>query len=132
MKEGSGVLITLDELLSADRDEIRQFGSVMQHVCRREQRPSRFVGAALPQFEEEVESGDAATFLQRCSRYDVGPLDLASTRRAISEPIIQRGSSIDPDALDTAGAATSGYAFMIQLVGFHTWAATSDPPRASE
>ncbi len=45
-----------------------------------------------------------------------------------SEPIIQRGSSIDPEALDKAVAATSGYAFMVQLVGFHSWAAAPDPP----
>lgn len=125
---GTGLVITLDELLSADLDEIRQFGSVMQHVCRREQRPIAFVGAALPQFEDELESDHAATFLQRCSRYDIGRLDPAATRRAISEPIVQRGSSIDPDALDEAVAATSGYAFMVQLVGFHSWAAAPEPP----
>lgn len=125
---GTGLVITLDELLSADLDEIRHFGSVMQHVCRREQRPIAFVGAALPQFEEQLESDDAATFLQRCSRYDIGRLDAAATRRAIFEPISQRGASIDPDALDEAVAATSGYAFMVQLVGFHSWAAASDPP----
>lgn len=125
---GTGLVITLDELLGADLEEIRQFGSVVQHVCRREQRPIAFVGAALPQFEDELESDQAATFLQRCSRYDIGRLDPAATRRAISEPIIQRGSSIDPDALDEAVAATSGYAFMVQLVGFHSWSAAPDPP----
>ncbi len=125
---GTGLMITLDELLSADLGEIRQFGSVMQHVCRREQRPIAFVGAALPQFEDELESDDAATFLQRCSRYDIGRLDAAATSRAISEPIVQRGSSIDPEALDEAVAATSGYAFMVQLVGFHSWAVAPEPP----
>ena len=68
---GTGLMITLDELLSGDLDEIRQFGSVMQHICRREGRPVAFVGAALSQFEDELESDDAATFLQRCSRYDM-------------------------------------------------------------
>ena len=125
---GTGLIVTLDELLSADLDEIRQFGAVMQHVSRREKRPVAFAGAALPQFEEELESDDAATFLQRCSRYDMERLDDTATRLAISKPIEDRGAEIDPEALDQAVAASSGYAFMVQLVAFHTWAAAPDEP----
>ena len=125
---GTGLIITLDELLSADLDEIRQFGAVMQHVSRREKRPIAFAGAALPQFEEELDSDDAATFLQRCSRYDMERLDDTATRLAISKPIEDRGATIDPEALDQAVAASSGYAFMVQLVAFHTWAAAPDQP----
>lgn len=124
---GSGLIITLDELLNADISEIRQFGSVIQHVCRREQRPVAFVGAALPHFEEELDVSDTATFLQRCSRYDIGQLDTAATRLAIAKPIRDRGASIDSEALNDAVAATSGYAFMVQLVGFHSWATASEP-----
>ena len=124
----TGLIITLDELLGADIDEIRQFGSVMQHVCRREQRPIAFVGAALPQFQDVLESDNAATFMQRCSRYDIDRLDLDATRLAIAKPIEDRGASIQPAALDRAVTATSGYAFMVQLVGFHSWDAASEPP----
>ena len=124
---GTGLIITLDELLGADIDEIRQFGSVMQHVCRREQHPIAFVGAALPQFEDVLESDDTATFMQRCSRYDIDQLDLEATHLAIAKPIEDRGASIQPVALDKAVAATSGYAFMVQLVGFHSWDAASEP-----
>lgn len=127
--DGAGLLISLDELLSADLDEVRQFGAVMQHVSRREQRPIAFVGAALPQFEDQIESGDAATFLQRCARYDIGQLDQSATRRALAQPIEDRDASIDAVALEQAVAATSGYAFMVQLVGFHSWAAAPEPPR---
>ncbi len=125
---GSGLVITLDELLRADLEEVQQFGSVIQHVCRREQRPVAFVGAALPQIEDRLGSDDAATFLQRCSRFDIGRLGPAATRLAISKPIEDRGAGIDPGALDSAATASSGYAFMVQLVGFHSWAAASDPP----
>ena len=124
---GTGLIITLDELLGADIDEIRQFGSVMQHVCRREQRPIALVGAALPQFEDVLETDNAATFMQRCSRYDIGRLDPEATRLAIAKPIEDRGARIEPEALDKAVAATSGYAFMVQLVGFHSWDTASEP-----
>lgn len=124
---GSGLMITLDELQSGNFDEIREFGSVLQHVTRREQRPVAFVGAALPRIEESLLSGDTATFLQRCSRQDIDRLDREATRLAIAGPITNCGARIDPEALDRAIAATSGYAFMVQLVGFHSWKAAGTP-----
>ena len=81
----------------------------------------------LPQVEETLLSGDTATFLQRCSRHDIDRLDVEATRLAIAGPITEHGGSIDPSALDKAIAATSGYAFMVQLVGFHSWKAADTP-----
>ena len=125
---GTGLLITVDELQSGEVGEIRQFGSILQHVSRREQRPIAFIGAALLQIEDTLLSDDAITFLQRCSRYDIDRLNTNATRRAITEPIREHGRSIDPAALDRAVTATSGYAFMIQLVGFHSWQADANSP----
>jgi hypothetical protein len=124
---GTGLLITIDELQSGDLDELREFGSVLQHVTRREQRPVAFAGAALPQIEDSLLSDDAVTFLQRCARYDIDQLDPNATRTAIAGPIEQRGATIDAQALEDAVAATSGYAFMVQLVGFYSWKAATDP-----
>jgi hypothetical protein len=126
-EQGTGLMITIDELQSGSLDEVREFGAVLQHVTRREQRPIAFAGAALPQIDHTLLSDDTATFLQRCSRYDVDRLSPEATRRAIAEPITERGGSIDGDALDAAVTATSGYAFMVQLVGFHSWKAAADP-----
>jgi len=123
----TGLLITIDEVQSGDLDELREFGTVLQHVTRREGLPIAFVGAALPQLEETLLADEAVTFLQRCSRYDIDRLSMDATRRAIAEPLELCGSAINPEALDLAVAATSGYAFMVQLVGFHSWKAAADP-----
>ena len=128
-ERGTGLLITVDELQGGDFGEIREFGSILQHVSRREQRPIAFLGAALPQIEDTLLSDDAATFLQRCARCDVGQLTPRATRRAIAEPISGHGRSIDPAALDHAITATSGYAFIVQLVGFHSWHAAGSEAR---
>ena len=125
----TGLLITLDELQSGDMDELREFGAILQHVTRREQRPIAFAGAALPQIDDTLLSDDSATFLQRCSRYDIDRLDAHASAIAIAEPIRRRNGSIDDAALRAAVEATSGYAFMVQLVGFHTWKAAADPTR---
>ncbi len=126
-KNSTGLMITVDELQSGDLDELREFGAILQHVTRREQRPVAFAGAALPQIEDTLLSDDSATFLQRCSRYDVDRLEPQATTTAIVEAIEQRGATIDALGVEEAVVATSGYAFMVQLVGFHSWKAAADP-----
>ncbi len=124
---GAGLLITIDEIQDGDLGDLRRFGSVIQHVTRREGRPIAFVGAGLPQIEDTLLSGDTATFLQRCSRRDIGPLDDRAATQAIAFPIRDRNAAIAPEALRAAVGAVSGYAFMTQLVGFHIWKAAADP-----
>ena len=124
---GAGLLITIDEMQGAEVDEIRRFASIIQHVTRREERPVAFVGAGLPEIEDRFLSGDAVTFLQRCARRDIGPLDDQATATALEVPIRDLNASITPDALRAAVRTVSGYAFMTQLVGFHMWKAAADP-----
>lgn len=97
---------------------------MIQHVTRREQLPVAFAGAGLPQIEDTLLSDDAATFLQRCARYDIDFLDPGATAAALRQPIVQAGGSIT-EALHAAVDATSGYPFMVQLVGFHSWKAAN-------
>ena len=123
----TGLLITIDEMQACDLAEARELGAVLQHVTRREGRPVAFAGAALAQIEDTLLSDDAATFLQRCSRVTIDRIPDADVAHAIQEPIRANGGSIEPAALARAVNATSGYAFMIQLVGFHTWKAARDP-----
>ena len=123
----TGLLITLDELQAGDIDEVRQIGSILQHVTRREQRPIAFVGAALPSLEDGLLSGDSATFLQRCSIHEIGRLSPTATRAAIAKPIQGLGAEIPIEGLETAVTATAGYPFMVQLVGFHIWKAAENP-----
>lgn len=106
---------------------MREFGAVLQHVTRREGRPLAFAGAALAQIEDTLLRDSAATFLQRCSRVEIDRIPDAAIAQAIEQPIDEQGGSIDPGALTRAVAATSWYAFMVQLVAFYTWKAAADP-----
>ena len=125
--EGAGVLITVDELQAVNTEDARMFANAIQHVARREQRPVMFVGAGLPEIEDAVFADDGITFFQRCRRADIGPISDDAVRFALEQPIIDSGGWIKSDALDTAVAASSGYPFMVQLIGFHTWEHSSDP-----
>ncbi len=124
--KGSGLLITLDELHNADAEEVRELAVAIQHVTRREQLPIAFVGAGLDMIEDTILSGASITFFQRCSRFELGRLDPGDVREAISYPIRGAGSSIKPEALELASRETSGYPFMVQLVGFHSWKQAED------
>lgn len=126
-ERGTGLLITIDELHAADVSEIRQFGGVFQLASRRSERPIAFAGAALPELEDRLMTGPAATFLQRCSRYEIGDLSPSDAQTALRAPIDAAGGRIDDPALRLAAEASGGQPYLIQLVGAHMWDECTDP-----
>ena len=125
-RNNTGILLTVDEMHDVDRDDVRNIASAVQIVTRRRQRPLAFAAAALPLIEHTHLADPNMTFLQRCARARLGPLDHHDTSRALLEPVVSRGSAIEDDALAEAVAATLGYPYMIQLVGFHAWRMRED------
>ena len=123
----AGVLITVDELQAVGDEDAQMFANAIQHVARREQRPVMFIGAGLNEVEDTVLSDDGITFFQRCRRSAIGPIAPHDVRAALEQPVIDAEGWIEPDALDAAVAAASGYPFMIQLIGFHAWEHSPDP-----
>lgn len=124
---GSGLLITIDEMHTADIAETRRFGAVIQKITRRGLLPVAFVGAGLPRLIDDLMSGDVATFLQRCHRVQVGRLNMNDVKQVLSETFRLGGSHITPRALHAAARATEGHPFMTQLVGYEIWNAAPDP-----
>ena len=125
----TGLLLTVDELHDVTREDVRNVASAVQIVTRRRLRPLAFAAAALPLIEHSHLADPNMTFLQRCARAPLGPLAPDETRLALREPITRNNSGIDSDALAEAVAATLGYPYMIQLVGFHAWRLRDDPRR---
>ena len=128
-QKGRGVLITMDEFHKANVDGVREFAHALQSVSKVAAKPVMFVGAGLAMMEYSVLEDDAMTFFQRIARIRIEPLTESETMTAIQSPIVDTGSQIDSAALAAATAATSGYPFMVQLVGFHSWEFCSDHDR---
>ena len=124
---GTGLLVTVDELHAGDSEELRMLGAVIQDVTRVGQLPMAFVGAGLPILEDTLLTDTSVTFLQRCALYEIGFLDHAAAWSALAEPVRQHGGQMAPEAVEHAVAAAQGFPFMIQLVGFHAWEASSVP-----
>ena len=128
-QSGTGLLVTIDELHVSEVDEIREFGSVFQLVSRRAERPVAFVGAALPELEDRLMTGDASTFLQRCRRHEIGNLRPSEAAVALRDPIEAAGSRIDDDALRIAVEASMGQPYLVQLIGSYVWDDAEDLDR---
>jgi len=117
---GTGLLITVDELHAAARSEIQALGAVIQH-CFREERPVAFAGAGLPAAVHDMLTADVLTFLRRADRHHLGTVATIDVEDALRGPVQDAGRSIDDDALAAAAAGTGGYPFLIQLVGYWVW-----------
>lgn len=122
----SGVLIAFDEFHKAHLDGAREFAHALQSVSKVAAKPIMFVGAGLPTMEQTILADDGMTFFQRIARIHIDPLTESETMRALRFPIVDTGSRINDDALRVAAQATSGYPFMVQLVGYHSWEFCSD------
>lgn len=120
-ERGTGLLVTVDEMHVGEIDEIREFGNVFQLVSRRAERPIAFVGAALPDLEGRLLSGDASTFLQRCVRHEIGNLRPSEAETALRQPIEEAGGRIEGDALGIAVQASMGQPYLVQLIGSYVW-----------
>ena len=125
--DGTGLVVAIDELHGGDVDELRTLGVVIQEVTRVRRLPLAFVGAGLPLLEDTLLADTAVTFLQRCVRYEIGHLDPHETWVALAEPVRELGGRMTPEAVERAVEVSQGYPFLVQLVGYHAWAAAPQP-----
>lgn len=121
-KHGRGLLITIDEI-DPSLEELVNFAAVYQHFVRENRRVALFM-AGLPANVSALLFDKSASFLRRAAQHTLGRIDDADVREAFRETVDEAGKIIDDDALAVAVEATDGFAYMMQLVGFRTWAAS--------
>jgi hypothetical protein len=119
-QQGTGLLITVDELHRKPLPELVALFTVIQHAFR-EELELAFAGAGLPSAVSDLLSEDVLTFLRRAERHELGRLSQADAEQAISNPVLALGRSFEDSALAIAAGATGGYPFLIQLVGYWVW-----------
>lgn len=117
----SGVLITVDEIHNADREQLARFGNAVQHL-KRQDRPIAAVVAGLPPTEDD----DLATFLGRCTKPDLEALSSDIVRVGLQQTAALEGGRFSGAALDLAVTVSGGYPYMLQLVGYWSWDRTDD------
>ena len=77
--------------------------------------------AGLPIAIDNLVNDDVLTFLRRCVRYDLGEVRIPDVKNAYISTVNDSGKMISEKDAQTAAEASSGFPFMIQLVGYYMW-----------
>lgn len=115
-----GLLVTVDEVQDAKESDMRDLAAAVQHLIR-EKRNIAFVFAGITTGVMDLVSGQALTFLRRAKAEELDSIPLDEVSCALRSTIEKSGMSIKDEALAKATEATAGYAYLIQLVGYHVW-----------
>lgn len=116
----AGLLVTIDEIQGANRDEMRELAAGVQHLIR-DRAEISLVMAGLPAASDDLLNDKVLTFLRRADRVSLRSVKIEDVRQALEATFTDAGRLIEAEALDIAARATGGYPFLIQLVGYHTW-----------
>lgn len=119
-KHGGGLLVTIDEAQAAERLDMIAIATAAQHLTS-EDRNLAFVFAGLPSMSSKWLNDDVMTFLRRAQPERLGDVPLNEVSQALADTFYSTGITFDGEPLHIATQATSGYPFMIQLVGYHIW-----------
>ena len=117
---GTGLLVTLDEIHADNSEELRQLATAVQHLIR-EERQFALAFAGLPTAVDDILTNNQITFLRRADRFDLKDVPFTDVATALQTTITSSERTITPEALQLAAQATGGYPFMIQLVGYQIW-----------
>lgn len=115
-----GLLITVDEVNPKAQAAMRDIATTFQHLVT-EERSVALVFAGLPTPVENLLKDEVLTFLRRAVPFVLEAVRLPDVRDAFLSTIQASGRTVTEDALAEMTVATSGYPFLIQLVGHQVW-----------
>ena len=116
---GTGIMVTIDEI-SPDHDELKTFTDVYQHFVR-EKRDVAMLLAGLPHSVNMLLQDKHTTYLRRAFRRELDPIDINDVAYSIRKTVEEGGRGINNHALSKAAEYSQGYAYLIQLIGYHMW-----------
>ncbi len=116
----TGLLLTFDEVHHSNQADLRDVFVAVQHLFRND-REIAVAAAGLPSAISNLLNDAVLTFLRRADRHILGQIEPDEVERALRATIEGSGRTISGAACRAAAAATGGYPFLIQLVGYHVW-----------
>lgn len=126
----AAVLLTVDELHSGQRPELRRMAADLQHITKNEQLPLAFLGAGLSEMKHTLLEDKKMTFFQRCNREDMPRLQVADAARFLAKTVRDAGGTFEGDALEALSEASGDLPFRMQLVGHYAWLIADAPLRS--
>lgn len=123
---GTALVLFIDELQYVEESQLASLITALHRTAQRKL-PVMLVGAGLPQLRGRM--GKAKSYAERLFDFpEVGPLEIASARLAISKPIEENGASIDRSALELLLRETQCYPYFLQEWGKHAWDTADKSP----
>jgi AAA ATPase domain len=130
-KAETALVLFVDELQYVEEPELAALITAMHRAAQRRV-PVMLVGAGLPQLRGHM--GNAKSYAERLFDFpEIGPLNAAAARQAITKPVTDQGMKIAAEAADMIVAESHGYPYFLQEWGKHAWdAAASSPIRVQD
>jgi len=116
----TGLLTTLDEIQDANRGELLHLAAVIQHFVR-DGLPIGFVCAGLPSAVSNLLNEGVATFLRRADKIDLHSVEIADVESSYIKLFAAAGFTLPGNMASKAAIATTGYPFLVQLIGYFLW-----------
>lgn len=118
---GTGVLITLDELQSAEPGHLHDLATAVQDLMR-DNHDIAFVAAGLPAGVADLLQQEGTTFLRRAHRVDLTSVAPAEAARLFAETAEAGGRVMEPAAVADSVELSQGYPYLMQVLGSLAWA----------
>ncbi len=130
-KAETALVLFVDELQYVEEAELAALITAL-HRCAQRRVPVMLVGAGLPQLRGHM--GNAKSYAERLFDFpEIGPLNNAAARQAITQPITDQGMKIAAEAAEMIVAESHGYPYFLQEWGKHAWdAAAASPIRVQD
>ncbi|HWJ33919.1 MAG TPA: ATP-binding protein [Steroidobacteraceae bacterium] len=129
-ERSTAFVIFVDELQYVQEDQLAALITAL-HRCAQSQLPITLIGAGLPQLVGRT--GRAKSYAERLFDFpEIGPLDDAAARLALTAPAEKEGVAFTSKALDAILQQTKGYPYFLQEWGKHAWSVARASPIGTE
>jgi hypothetical protein len=116
----------VDELQYVEENQLASLITAL-HRCAQKQLPITLFGAGLPQIVGQT--GRAKSYAERLFDFpEVGALEEAAARLALTVPAEKEGVGFESAALDEIFAQTRGYPYFLQEWGKNAWSVAPSSP----
>ena len=118
-ERGSAIALLIDELQYFNGKELSALIMAM-HRMQQRQLPLVLIGAGLPILPRLA--GESKSYAERLFAFPmIGPLETLDAERAIRDPILHEGESIDSEAVTEILRITQRYPYFLQEWGYQAW-----------
>lgn len=116
----AGLVITVDEMHAAGPADMARLGTAVRGFAA-DGRPVRVVAAGLPADVADLLEDDSADFLYRAGWIGLRAVAVTDVEKSFARAFAAAGFDPAPGDIRRAAAATAGYPFLVQAVGYFIW-----------